>query len=269
MICLFDVGPFYAVVRHKGLCSGPIKTPSLLALWALHLIIGDPLAAGDLPSVQDLELANREVFSWVVPLLLTADRDPNVVVLEIPHADLYWDSVAADNFEEFPVVLVAVFSIEVDHGISGAKCKYLVLFVKSDTEDVGRARVGQRYLFLYPGGLTGLVGDAGDSLVGHGCYQFDWSGSLLECDKGVRRMVQNCSDYWAVPHYVVFEVATQSVLLENVRPGHLKHVVCVQVIWCRLFNFQQMVGQYVFVRKFFCCKLCVDLVQLLLIDRFN
>ena len=173
MICLFDVGSFNAVVRHKSFCSGPIKAPSLLALRALHLIIGDPLAAGDLPSVQDLELANREVFSGVVALLLTADRDPNVVVLQIPHADLYLDSVAADNFEEFPVVLVAVFPIKVDHGISGAKCKYLILFIKSDAEDISRARVGQRYLILYPGGLTGLVGDAGDSLVRHGCYQLD------------------------------------------------------------------------------------------------
>lgn len=50
--------------------------------------------------------------------------------------------MAADNFEEFPVVLVAIFSIKVDHGISGAECKYLVLFVKSDTEDVSGARVG-------------------------------------------------------------------------------------------------------------------------------
>ena len=54
------------------------------------------------------------------------------MVFQIPHADLYIDTMTADDFEELPVIQVSISTIEVDQGVCAAKGYHFVFFVESD-----------------------------------------------------------------------------------------------------------------------------------------
>lgn len=186
----------------------------------------------------------------------------------VPHVHLAGDAVRADDFEEFPILLVAITPVEVDERVRGAQSHDFVFLVEGHGEDVRWSQQGQVNFLTHTSRGCSVVLEPRDRLVRHGCDKLDALCIGLQRDKRVRAVVKRRLNYWTVPDQSVLKSLTQVELLENLRPSHLQHVVLVQVVWLRGFVFEDVLSNGVLADDLIAGE-CASHRKLFLIDSLD